>query len=515
MKAATQPRLPLDAPDPRRLPCSVPAPAGPPPAAPPRERAARAELWCAIVLPALVLEVRPAVPGTPLAVVEPARREVLAANAAARAAGVRAGQSTTTAWAVCPGLAAVARDPQAEARSLERLAGWAAQFSPRLAIEPGGIVLEVGASLRLFGGLAHLLETLEGGLGGLGYTFRLGTAPTPLAALWRARSGRGEPVTGNDGLAGSIALVPLAALDLDPKTHAALRGLGLATAGELMRLPRAGLARRYGAGLGAMLDKALGRCPDPRPCWSAPPVFEGRLELPLESTSLKLIGLACERLAGELAGFVRARGAAVRSLEVVLETEGDMAGTVLECHAPLRDAGRLRDLVMTRLEATALPGPVRKVAMRSADFVEHAPERTFAFVERPACSALDAVLSRIAARLGEQAVVRLAPGPDHRPERASRTWRPGRGRPEEAGIVRPGWPLLLLARPRPLPCIAGWPSAGGRLEALAPAERIESGWWDGRGIARDYYRMGAPGGAEHWVYRDREHGGWFLHGHFV
>lgn len=515
MKVAGQPRLPLETPRPRHSPVVAAAPAELPPAAPPRERAAPAELWCAIVLPALLLEVRPAAPGTPLAVVEPARREILAVNRAAAAAGVRAGQSSTTAWAVCPALAAVARDPEAEARALERLAGWAAQFSPRLAIEPPGLVLEVGASLRLFGGLASLRERLEAGLAGLGYTFRLGIAPTPLAALWRARCGHGEPVTGHDRLPGSLACLPLAAMALDPRTHAALEDLGLATVGEVMRLPRAGLARRYGTELTRLLDRALGRHPDPRPAWQAPPVFEGRLELPVESSSLKLIGIACERLAGELAGFVRAREAAVRSLEVRLETPAEAVATVLECHAPLRDAGRILALVMTRLEATALPGPVRKVAMRSADFVEHAPERGFAIIENAESSALDAVLSRIAARLGGQALVRLAPGADHRPEHASRIWRPGRRGPGEAGIVRPGWPLLLLARPRPLPCIADAPSAGGRLEALAPPERIESGWWDGRGVARDYYRMGSPGGAEHWVYRDRVHGGWFLHGHFL
>lgn len=515
MRVVGQHRLPLASPgSPRAWPRAAPASALPP-SPPPRRKAAPVELWCAIALPDLMLEVRPAVPGAPVAVVEPARREILAANAAAAAAGVRPGQSTATAWALCPGLAPVPRDPAAEARALEGLANWAARFSSRLSLEHRGLVLEVGASLRLFGGLEALLERMEAGLAALGYTHELGVAPTPLAAAWRARSGASDPVTGRDCLAGAVAPLSLSAMALEPKTHEALQGLGLRTIGELMRLPRAGLGRRYGPGLIESLDRALGRFPDPRPCWSAPPVFERKVELPVESTSLKLIGLACVRLTGELAGFAHARGAAVRRLALALETERETVTTTLECQAPLRDAGRLHALAMTRLETVGLPAPVRSMQLRVTDFVEHAPGRTFPTIESPESDALDAVLSRIAARLGDQAIVRLAPAPDHRPERAGRIRRPQARRLEAAGLVRPGWPLWILSRPRRLPRIEGWPSAGGRLHVLGPPERIESGWWDGQGIARDYYRMSVPGGAEHWVYRDRVAGDWFLHGYFL
>lgn len=515
MRVVGQPRLPLELPDsPRAEPHAAPASILPP-AFPLRKKAVPADLWCAIVLPNLMLEVRPTIPGTAVAVFEPARREMLAVNAVAAAAGVRPGQSSTTAWALCPGLTTVMRDPAAEARALERLAGWAGQFSSRLFLEQPGLVLEVGASLRLFGGLETLLERMKAGLSSLGYSHVLGVAPTPLAALWRARSGRPEAVTDLDRLPGAVSPLLLSAMALDSKTHEALRGLGLRCVGDLMRLPRAGLGRRYGPGVLEKLDKALGRAPDPRPCWSAPPVFEGRVELPVESTSLKLIGLAFTRLGEELAGFVHAREAAVRSLKFILETEHETVTTRLECHAPLGDAGRIHALIMTRLEAFTLPAPVRSVKLQAEDFVEHAPERTFAIIEGPDSNALDAVLSRIAARLGEQAIVRLAPAPDHRPERASRIWRPRARRIAAEGLVRPGWPLWILIRPRRLPRIEGWPSAGGRMAPLTSIERIESGWWDGRGIARDYYRMSVPGGAEHWVYRDRSSGDWFLHGYFL
>ncbi|MFZ1869739.1 MAG: hypothetical protein WAU49_14755 [Steroidobacteraceae bacterium] len=50
---------------------------------------------------------------------------------------------------------------------------------------------------------------------------------------------------------------------------------------------------------------------------------------------------------------------------------------------------------------------------------------------------------------------------------------------------------------------------------LGEAERIETGWWDGGEIARDYYTAVDIGGARLWVFRERESPHrWFLHGVF-
>jgi protein ImuB len=53
---------------------------------------------------------------------------------------------------------------------------------------------------------------------------------------------------------------------------------------------------------------------------------------------------------------------------------------------------------------------------------------------------------------------------------------------------------------------------GWRLRGL---ERVESGWWDGADVARDYFLAETPGGERLWVYRDRRSRDWFLHGLFA
>src|SRR5688500_5816894 len=87
---------------------------------------------------------------------------------------------------------------------LEPLAAWACQFTPRVSLEPDALLLEVGGSLRYFGGHEALLGALERGLRELGLQASSATAPTACAALWRAKAG---------GLA--LEEVPVAILDAD------------------------------------------------------------------------------------------------------------------------------------------------------------------------------------------------------------------------------------------------------------------------------------------------------------
>jgi protein ImuB len=47
---------------------------------------------------------------------------------------------------------------------------------------------------------------------------------------------------------------------------------------------------------------------------------------------------------------------------------------------------------------------------------------------------------------------------------------------------------------------------------LAGPERIESGWWDGGDVARDYYLARTEAGARHWVFQNLRSRRWYLQG---
>ncbi|HWI36004.1 MAG TPA: hypothetical protein VNU64_06085, partial [Burkholderiales bacterium] len=117
---------------------------------------------------------------------------------------------------------------------LEPIAAWACQFTPKVALEPpDALLVEVEGSLRYFGGEPALLAALEAGLSEMGVQAVFATAPTPRAALWRARGG-------------GLTLTELPVTVMRTEHEAFLRSVGVATVGEVLELPRDGLAGRCG-----------------------------------------------------------------------------------------------------------------------------------------------------------------------------------------------------------------------------------------------------------------------------
>src|SRR5438034_148668 len=132
--------------------------------------------------------------------------------------------------------------PGLQAAMLEPLAAWACQFTPRVALEPEALLLEVAGSLRYFGGAARrqeaLLAALECGLAELGVQASLATASTARAALWRARGG-GLP----------FEELPVSVMGGDATFF---RQIGVARIGERSQgAARFGRARRRAAGTAA------------------------------------------------------------------------------------------------------------------------------------------------------------------------------------------------------------------------------------------------------------------------
>jgi protein ImuB len=73
----------------------------------------------------------------------------------------------------------------------------------------------------------------------------------------------------------------------------------------------------------------------------------------------------------------------------------------------------------------------------------------------------------------------------------------------------------MLAHPEPLAVRDGHPLYQGLLVFEDGPERLETGWWDEDGIARDYFIAANPKGVRLWIYRNRsKDNGWYLHGIF-
>ncbi|MEA3275458.1 MAG: DNA polymerase Y family protein [Pseudomonadota bacterium] len=475
--------------------------------------------WLAIHLPALPLEIytRALETETPLAVSQRRKAEqILLCNKPASERGIRPGLPVGGALALAADLRVLPRKPQAERAALERLALWCGRFTPEVSLEPPqALVLEVAHSLRLFGGAQALLEQISSGVKGLGYRACCCLALTPAGALALAACGQAGVIPGADALRAALARLPLAALGLDERELADLWRMGLRRMEDLLRLPRAGLAERLGVERIHQLERLLGEAPDPRPRFEPPARYRGRLELPMEVPESGALVFACRRLIDELAGFLLSRQGGVQRLEWRFhhEEEEDTRLT-LGAARPERDPSRWLDLLRERLDRLQLPAPVRALSLDVRDLQPLPPAtlQLFPELERPRTP--DArLLDRLRARLGQDAVRGLALVADHRPERAWCWCSPGEV--GSGGGRRRDRPLWLLLEPVPLQTRNRRPWWDGELDLGMERERIETGWWDGHEVARDYFVATTLKGERLWIFRElKGRRGWYLHGLF-
>ena len=308
--------------------------------------------------------------------------------------------------------------------------------------------------------------------------------------------------------------LPLERVDLEPAVLAALRHMGLERFGPVLDLPRAGLRKRFGAELVQWLERLLGETPDPRPLFEPPMRYRGRLELPAEVHDTAALLFGARRLVLELAGFLVGRQAGTQRLDWTL-THADRPPTrfALGLLEPLSEAAPMLDLLRERLERLELPAPVRGIHLAVDELSAAAPGSGELFPEGfPRPGGDRRLLERLRARLGPEQVQGLALAAEHRPERAWRHTSPGRTGAAVSFGTRPLW---LLADPEPLEVRGGRPWRRGPLELAPERERIESGWWDGRDLARDYFVARTAEGQRLWIFREL-HGRrrWYLHGIF-
>jgi len=443
-------------------------------------------------------------------------REVLACDARARALGVRPGIGLTAAWALAPQLHVRLRDEAAERAALEGIAAWACRFTPHVSFEPPqGVLMEVEGSLRLYHGLAALTGLVRNGLEEMGYSATLAVAPTVRGAWWLALAGCEQSITDPARLEAALAALPVSAACLDQEARSFLRSIGVATLEDLLALPREGVGRRLGAALLESLERALGKIPEPRTMFVPPARFSARLELHGEVEHAEGVLFAARRLLVQLEGVLAARQAGVRRFHLVLLHRAAPAHVVeIGLASPGRSIERFMQLLREKLSTVALSRPVEAIRVE-ADAFEPLHGRTAGLfrdvhADREGWIRL---IERLQARLGGDAVHGIGVAAEHRPERAWRALdvdeRPPRGE------IRTGpRPLWLIEPPRRLKDAGGVPHDDGRLELLAGPERIESGWWDGGEVARDYFIARAPSSALLWIFRERG-GGWYLHGLFA
>jgi len=392
---------------------------------------------------------------------------------------------------------------------------------------PNALLLEIRGSVRLFGSL----ETLHAGIDAAWRHLQLeassATAPSTLAALWLARAGRRELIEDPGLLAGRLAELPIGCTAWDGERLQALRALGVSRIGELLRLPRAGLARRFGAAAVLELDIALARQTAPRRAFVPRERFRERFDFEMEVETVAYLQKALEPVIGRCARFLRERQAGVQTMELRLEHRHYPQTRVrLGLASITSEPRRLSSVLSQKLSQLELAAPASSMELVSGPLQPLSAVSLDVFARQGGAGGgsdtAPQLVERLRARLGDEAVYGLRSVAEHRPEAA---WQrvqelrlnvlppAGQLRYEtHPDLPRPVW---LLDEPAQLPLSAVRQILEVPDVVEEGPERIESGWWDGKGIARDYYIVRRAGGARLWVFQERRSRRWYLHGAFA
>jgi len=447
-------------------------------------------------------------------------------------------------------------DPPPDSAALESLATFAQSLTSIVVLRPDeGLLLEVQGSLKYFSGLSAIKQRLATELAQRKWSHRLATAPTPLAASWLVRC-QSADITERGALAGAIGRLPLAATGWPEKTQLMLRQMGLNSIADCLRLPRAGFARRIGQARLEDLDRALGKKPDFHDAYRMPQKLFRAVDFTLETMDQTIFADAIGGIVACFERELRQRQMQLKEVELKFRhLRREDTGTKIRFVDPVHECERLLNPLLARIERMVLSEPAVALSLETGTLLplEADAPGLLPLLETSAGNARSvpeyALIECLRGRFGTRSVYGIDWVAEHRPERAWRSWidRPASGKQAAAAGPRHARPLWLLPTPQKNWGQKNWgqtpflkknavcapasktgsdpdskmgsakmgsdPNSADPNSAVA-VERIESGWWDGRDIRRDYCVVVGSAGEKLWFYRDCLTQEWYLHGIF-
>lgn len=474
-------------------------------------------LWLCLRLDELPVQCQPQRKPGAVAIVE--RQRLYATNAAATLLGLDPGMDLRSARAIAGDetLQLLERDILTETRALESLCCWAYGITPDLHSKHGdSLLLDIGGSLRLFGGVESILRHCDRGLACRGFTAEKGLASTPLAA-WLLSHDQGEDAVDTQRtLHERLAAIPLARLSALEPSFAALERSGIRTLGQMLKLPAAALRTRCGNKAAALREQVEGHDDAPHAAFQPPACFFDSYPLGYAVNDYQEMIPALETLLQSLQSYLRQRQLQTHTIRWCFLGYGSYREEV-ELRAS-SDSNLWQDwlrLTTLRLEKQPFKDAIEIIQLRGDTLETARPDSGNLFSDPGQREPRERIVDVLSTRLGPQAVKQLQCRDAHLPEHSSTL-----GGVSEAAAVLPESPVAaqrpfwLLSDPEPLReergAVIYW---GNPLTLLYGPERIEDGWWE-RPVSRDYFIAQNSQGQRFWVFFERRQRRWYLQGIF-
>lgn len=424
-------------------------------------------------------------------------------------------------------------EPQ-QIQVLNELAGLVESVSSTVSFHPQALICEIRSSLKYFGGIDTIHDKLKALLKPAleqrhleGY-FLYAATPTVSGSLLLARSGHNALVYQKDNLRSALGQLSTDVLQLGKEQNRRLYNMGIRKIRDIWRLPVDGLHKRFGSDFVNLLNKALGIAPEPTRNYVPPPAFATAHDLPYEVESLDRLLPVIDEMLLQLCNFLRQRDLSTSHLVLSLihekrsRTEIDMG---------LRQPSRCRDhlllLMETHFTNLTIPAPVIRLKLAVKQFDAFSSESNALLVEdRAGISSggggisnknLSQFMEQLHARLGGDSLKSINTIAEHCPEYATQqlNYTDSKANSPAAAVANNPRPFWLLDEPIQLALRSGKLYHRRSITLISGPERIESYWWSGRDIRRDYYIARERGGSRLWIFRERSgERHWYLHGYF-
>ncbi|MDA0969496.1 MAG: hypothetical protein O3A60_03555 [Planctomycetota bacterium] len=331
-----------------------------------------------------------------------------------------------------------------------------------------------------------------------------------------------------------LAALPVAALRIPEETVSLLGELGVQAIGQLLELPRTSVASRLGPLVARRLAEFEGSRGEPLQAVADEAFPHAECHLSAPASTFEAMRCVLEPLVEQCLTMLHARGFGVTVLQVrLLETSSistKSSPVVIDIglFRPSVSSRHVVDLVQLRMARMRLPREVESIAVEVVLAGAVACRQRVLFDGIGSSATLRAgeqavqlggLLDRLAGRLGRMAVFEPRPVIDAQPEHA---WvaappEPGHGgasssaaaaAASRAAGLRPLWMTPRPIRVETVSVVPDGPPlwfciSGVRhrvTEAWGP-ERIETAWWRGCSVRRDYYVVETESGDRWWLFR--------------
>ena len=423
------------------------------------------------------------------------------------------------------------RSESQQTQILNELAGLAENVSATVSFHSQALVCEIRSSLRYFGGIDNIHSKLQSLIvpalqtRSLGDSFLYAASPTVSGSLLLARSGHNALVYQKENLRSALGKLSVDVLDLQKEQHRRLHNMGVRKIRDIWRLPVEGLHKRFGSNFVNSLSKAEGTSPEPTRNYIPSPEFSVSYDLPYEIENLNYLLPIIDEILIKLRDFLIQRDLSTSHLLLSMVHEKRSRTEIdIGLRQPTRHRDHLLLLIETHFAQLAIPAPVVGLKLEVKQFDAFLSESDALLTEeRVECRSkinskhLDQFMEQLHARLGDDALKSINTVAEHCPEYATQqlNYEDKKAQMSAAGVTNNPRPFWLLDEPIQLTLKGSKLYHRQAITLISGPERIETYWWSGLDILRDYYIARERNGSRLWVFRERSgQRNWFLHGYF-